>query len=190
MGTEKNTRIYCFNPAEEQEGLQRDRTVYHYTSPEGLMAILNAPSVRFTDCQYLNDKSEYTHIHIPPEEAFEEVAQAIHIATHAIQELEAGETLCQFNCSILVTATTKEDLKNKILKLMSICKDRDILISKSLTQALDFLDNYINMKPQKYTHFANIQFPLSFQLNHGSKVGEDDDTNKNIFSPAIGVDID
>ena len=58
MGTEKNTRIYCFNPAEEQEGLQRDRTVYHYTSPEGLMAILNAPSVRFTDCQYMNDKTE------------------------------------------------------------------------------------------------------------------------------------
>lgn len=78
MGTEKNTRIYCFNPAEEQEGLQRDRTVYHYTSPEGLMAILSAPSVRFTDCQYLNDKSEYTHIHIPLEEAFEEVRDFLH----------------------------------------------------------------------------------------------------------------
>lgn len=78
MGTTTETRIYCFNSAEEQEGLQRDRTVFHYTSPEGLMAILNAPSVRFTDCQYLNDKSEYTHIHIPLEIAFEEVREALH----------------------------------------------------------------------------------------------------------------
>ncbi len=71
---EQNTfsdRIFCFNPSGENESNYRNRTVYHYTFPAGLMAILRIPSVRFTDCEYLNDKSEYKHIHIPLEKAFE-----------------------------------------------------------------------------------------------------------------------
>lgn len=33
-------------------------TVYHYTSPQGIYSILANKSLWFTDCQYLNDKSE------------------------------------------------------------------------------------------------------------------------------------
>lgn len=35
---------------------------YHYTSIEGLKGIIENKSLRFTDCQFLNDTSEYTHI--------------------------------------------------------------------------------------------------------------------------------
>lgn len=39
--------------------------VYHYTSPEGLFEIIKKQNVRFTDCQYMNDKSEFMYIREP-----------------------------------------------------------------------------------------------------------------------------
>lgn len=39
--------------------------IYHYTSPDGLYAILKYNSLRFTDCQYMNDKSEFVYIKKP-----------------------------------------------------------------------------------------------------------------------------
>ena len=48
-----------------------------------------------------------------------------------------------------------------------------------------FLNHYINKKPKKFEHMANIAFPLSFQQNAGATVGDTD----GIWSPAIGVDL-
>ena len=33
-------------------------TIYHYTSPEGILSILTHKTLWFTDCEYLNDKKE------------------------------------------------------------------------------------------------------------------------------------
>ncbi len=38
--------------------LPEDKVVYHYTSPEGFLGILNGHSLRFTDICYMNDRSE------------------------------------------------------------------------------------------------------------------------------------
>lgn len=126
-------------------------------------------------------------------EAIEKIQDNIDIATRAIQDLESGEILCQFNTSILVYAETKEELKARVMSIITSCKDRNILVSKSLTQALDFLDNYINKKPKKFMHTAPLMFPLSFQQNAGATVGDTDGTftksGQPIWSPAIGVDL-
>lgn len=39
--------------------------VYHYTSPGGLFGILQENTLRFTDCRFMNDVSEYIHIRQP-----------------------------------------------------------------------------------------------------------------------------
>lgn len=39
--------------------------VFHYTSPEGILSILKNKKIRFTDCQFFNDKSEYIYIRTP-----------------------------------------------------------------------------------------------------------------------------
>lgn len=118
-------------------------------------------------------------------ESIEETQTNIDIATMAIQDLEAGSVLCQFNTSMLVYAETKEELKSRVMSIITTCKDRNILVSKSLTQALDFLDNYINKKPKKFMHTGPLMFPLSFQQNSGATVGDTDE----IWSPAIGEDL-
>lgn len=126
-------------------------------------------------------------------EQVEAVQTNIDIATAALQDIEDGVILCKFNTSILVVHSDLVKLRESVAQIMNMCKDRDILVSKSLTQALDFLNNYVNKKPKKYEHMAAIDFPLSFQQNFGATVGDTDDqtdTKGNIiWSPSIGEDI-
>ena len=79
------------------------------------------------------------------------------------------------------------------MNLITECKDRNILVSKSLTQAVDYLDNYINKKPKKFIHTAPLMFPLSFQQNNGATVGDTDglvmQNGMPIWSPSIGEDV-
>jgi len=119
-------------------------------------------------------------------EALHELGKSISVATHALSQIDNGETLCKFDCSILVTGLSKEELKQNVLSVMSDCKDRDILVGKSLTQASDFLNKYVNMRVTTFPHFANLQFPLSFQQNSGAIVG---DAGSKIYSPSIGEDL-
>jgi hypothetical protein len=56
--------IKCFEPRISSPDKSRSK-VYHYTSPEGLYAILEKQTLRFTDCQFLNDKSEAMYIRKP-----------------------------------------------------------------------------------------------------------------------------
>lgn len=44
---------------------EKVNNVFHYTSPEGLYSILKNRTLRFTDCQFFNDKSEYIYIKQP-----------------------------------------------------------------------------------------------------------------------------
>lgn len=47
-------------------------TVYHYTSPDGILGILKNKTLRFTDCQYLNDVDEFVYFWKPFEKAWEQ----------------------------------------------------------------------------------------------------------------------
>lgn len=126
-------------------------------------------------------------------EQIEETQNSIEIATRAIQDLEAGDVLCQYNTSILVYAESREELKSRVMSIITSSKDRNILVAKSLTQALDFMNNYVNRKPQKLIHMGPLMFPLSFQQNDGATVGDSEGlTTKSgdpIWSPSIGVDV-
>lgn len=125
-------------------------------------------------------------------EDIEATQENIDIATKAIQDLESGEILCEFNTSILIYATSREELKKNIMEVITSFKDRNILAAKSLTQAADFLNNYVNKKPKKFLHIAPLAFPLSFQQNSGATVGDIEDrtpSGQPIWSPAIGEDI-
>ena len=126
-------------------------------------------------------------------EQIEETQQNIDIATRAIQELDNGNVLCQFNCSMMVWSDNKDALKQNVMRIISDCKNRQMLVSKSLTQAQDFLDKYINKKPSKFLHTGPLMFPLSFQQNAGATVGDLDNlvspSGHAIWSPSIGDDL-
>lgn len=153
-------------------------------------AMLKIKRIRSADRYEMNQAIEAG----AEEEDIEVTAQHIGIATRAIQDLENGEIICEFNTSILLYAESMADLKSDIMNVITSCKDRNILASKSLTQALDFLDKYINKKPQKFLHMGPLAFPLSFQQNSGATVGDTEGiltpSGHPIWSPAIGEDIE
>lgn len=122
-------------------------------------------------------------------EVVEKTQEQIDIATRALEDIDNGEIICQFNTSILVTAQTRDELKQDVMSIITQCKDRGILVKKNLEQAKSFLDNYINKKPEKYIHMANLKFPLSFQLNYGATVGDTYNAPGDIWSPSIGEDL-
>ena len=94
--------------------------------------------------------------------------------------------MCEFTATILITGITKEDLRHNITTIISDLKDRDILPAKSLSQALDYINGYVKLYHTKYDDFSALAYPLSFQLQSGSLVGNSD---SKMFVPSIGEDI-
>lgn len=54
-----------FNDGEIEDHTNMQKIVYHYTSPLGIYSILQDDKLWFSDCQFLNDKSEYLYIKKP-----------------------------------------------------------------------------------------------------------------------------
>ena len=126
------------------------------------------------------------------EESLSVLEENIAIATHAVEELDNGEIMCQFNTHVILYANDIDTLRSSTAKVIAKCKDRDIIIAKSLTQAKDFLELFINRKPRKFAHMTNVAFPLSFQQNAGATVGDinvETESGKMMWSPAIGEDL-
>lgn len=73
-----SSKIYCFNPSFDTDSTIRDKTIFHYTSPEAMISILRNESIRFTDCQFLNDRTEYNHILDPLKEAIAQVESTLY----------------------------------------------------------------------------------------------------------------
>lgn len=120
-------------------------------------------------------------------EDIQQTAESISYATEALADISNGMIFCKFNTSILVYANTLEQLRRNTQTVISISRDRDILVSKSLTQATDFMNSFVKLVPTTYNHMAALQFPLSFQLNSGAIVGGFD---SKFFLPSIGEAIE
>ena len=124
------------------------------------------------------------------DEDIEQTQTNIDLATFALSCLQDRDTiLCEFNVSILVFADTLDKLKQRIMATVNHCKDRNILVGKSLYQARDFLYTYIGKQPKKFRHFSPIEFPLSFQQNAGATVGDTEADATDWWSPSIGIDV-
>lgn len=122
-------------------------------------------------------------------ENVEKLQDNIDLATKAITDIEdGGDTICQFNTSILVITSDKANLRKLMASIMTLCKDKNVLLSKSLTQATDFINHFVFNKPQHYVHLTSIRFPLSFNFNSGATVGDVITSTNSLWQPQIGED--
>lgn len=103
-----------FNPLAD-ENIDIGLRIYHYTSPQGLHSILQSSSLRFTDCQFLNDKSEYIYIKEPLINAYEEIKASLQydFVSPVIASLkDSFETLVlkatQSGASVILNLATKK----------------------------------------------------------------------------------
>lgn len=108
------------------------------------------------------------------------------LAEFALQRLNEGETICNFDAQILVLGNTLEELKQKKQRIITMLADINVICSISFNQAEDFINGYVKLKPLKYPHMTDLKYPLSFQIDTGTIVGNGDDPK--FAAPAIGTD--
>ncbi|MEG1313855.1 MAG: DUF2971 domain-containing protein [Bacilli bacterium] len=58
----KKAKIYNFQNHLNISKNDTSQHVFHYTSPESLFSIIDNSNLRFSDCQFLNDKSEFANM--------------------------------------------------------------------------------------------------------------------------------
>ncbi len=117
MTATKNQQIRSFYPDQDSINKGRSAITYHYTSPSGVKAILASHSIRFTDCQFLNDKSEYIHIHKPLMKALNEI-QA-NLFDNSIPEMIQNMFNDNYETELLVLVPRSDinpDLKFRFIK--------------------------------------------------------------------------
>lgn len=93
------------------------RKVYHYTSPAGLFSILNNDSIRFSDIQFLNDKSEYIYIKEPLGNVFNRISNKLlnfrlieTIDLWLQNDFEFNDSYNKYRYYILCTSLKEDDL--------------------------------------------------------------------------------
>lgn len=73
------------NPIAKNVGRNSRRRIFHYTSADGLQSILENGRLRFTDVQFLNDKSEYNYILKPLKIVCDSLGKSFNICYSAFE---------------------------------------------------------------------------------------------------------
>ena len=105
------------------------------------------------------------------------------LAQKALNHLAKDGIITEMEISILVLATSLEDLRKRRQNIISHLANDNIFVSFELDQANSYINNYVKLRPQSYTHISDLRYALSFQADNGTRVG---DTGGKYFSPPIG----
>ena len=101
----------------------------------------------------------------------------------ALDQLRAGRIVTEVDAKILVLANSKEELDLKKKHIISVLSDINIVCSISQNQSKTFVDSFIKHRPQEFYHLMDLQYALSFQLDSGVLMGDQD---SNFSSLPIG----
>lgn len=125
-----SNRINSFNPS-KKERVKKTQKIYHYTSTVGLFSILESKKIRFTDCQFLNDKSEFIHIKEPLEKALEIVKDNVKINFMPIFDIIFGKNYETEKLVVSHSDDVTPKLKFKYLRyryyIFCACEKSDLL---------------------------------------------------------------
>ena len=113
----------------------------------------------------------------------QELVENLNLTELALRNIKNGTILCEMNASILILARDLDKLKSSRRKLITALADTGVLASISIDQAKDFINNYVNFTPTSYKHLCELRYPLSFQINNGTMIG---DFDSQYTSPSIG----
>ena len=113
-----------------------------------------------------------------------ELQESKSLSELAIDTLESGNYICELSASILILANDLETLKEKKTTVITSLASKDITAAISFNQASDYINGFIKHTPEKYNQLTDLAFPLSFQIDDGVNVGDND---SKFFSPSIGV---
>ena len=113
-----------------------------------------------------------------------DIDEDVALIQRAIDQVRKGRITCDLDANILITADTVEELDKKKKHIVSILSDINIVASISSNQAKCFIDSFVKNKPSNYYHTTDLQYAISFQLDDGVLVGDQD---SKFGAPVIGI---
>lgn len=124
-----------------------------------------------------------------------ELGQSLGLIDTAIQKA-GSETFCEFNSYITLVDTDFQKLKTRRQKLIGELKEINVIVTPAADQVQAYIDNFIMLAGDEraqtpgvassFYHVSDLRFPLSFQTDFGSLVGDFDAKN---FVPEIGSNL-
>lgn len=113
-----------------------------------------------------------------------DIDENVELAQRAIDDLRRGRIATELDANILVIANSLEELERKKKHVISVLSDISVVCSIHPDQGKAFVDSFIKNNPKDYYHLLDLQFALSFQIDDGVLVGDQD---SRFASPVIGV---
>ncbi|MGI5849924.1 MAG: DUF2971 domain-containing protein [Christensenellales bacterium] len=155
-----SSHIKCFNPSEDGSSILPKQKIYHYTSAQGLFSILKNQTIRFTDCQFLNDKSEYNHIREPLKTALEETYYSLH--DPSVGEMLNNVITDNYEWETLVNLSPSQPQGLKGLKIKMYKMRYYVFCATDLSDSLGMWNYYV--KGGNYQGY-NLQISINDFLN-------------------------
>lgn len=113
-----------------------------------------------------------------------DVDEDLSLVQRAIKYIRKGRIATEVDANILVVADTKEELDRKKKHIISVLSDINVVCSIADNQAKTFINSFVKNKPTNYYHIMDLQYALSFQLDDGLLVGDQD---SQYAAPVIGI---
>jgi len=162
-------RIKYFNTSESLKSSQRTKDVYHYTSPEGIFSILKNQKIQFTDCQFVNDKSEYNHITEVLKKVYDNISNELvndFLYKGIVDDIEDNYEHNSFSFYKSI-----ESLNGEIDRIKITIKRYYIFCTTKISDSLSMWNYYVkNDKHEGY----NLQLRISKLLTCLSKIDNPD----------------
>ena len=102
----------------------------------------------------------------------------------ALRDIREGRIATELEANILVLADTKEKLDEKKKKIISILSDINVICNIAANQTQAYMSCFIKNNPKEYYHMMDLEYALSFQLDQGVLVGDQD---SKYSAPVIGI---
>lgn len=106
------------------------------------------------------------------------------LAQYAIDQIRRGRIVTDVDANILVLADTLQELDKKKKYIISVLSDINVVASIASNQAKVFIDSFVKNRPSNYYHSMDLTYAISFQLDDGVLVGDQD---SRFAAPVIGI---
>lgn len=110
--------------------------------------------------------------------------EELSLAQRALDDIKNGRIVTDVDANILVTADTRAELDKRKKIVISRLSDAGIVASIAGNQGKSFIDSFVKLRPTSYDHTMDLQYALSFQLDSGVLVGDQESA---FSAPVIGV---
>lgn len=113
-----------------------------------------------------------------------DIDENLSLIQKAIRDIDNGRVIVEVNANILLISDTKADLEAQKRRVITQLSSSKVVCSIAGNQSREFINSFVKNNPNNYDHLMDLEYALSFQLDSGALVGDQD---SKFAAPVIGT---